>query len=130
MVAFYFAGFLGISLLYWAILAFLIALVSLFIRIPPFALPRNPSNWIFKKFILHYFHIAAWLIIAWVCYRLYYREGDISIWLYILIGIAAALMLTFITVWMIDRFQIRKMKEQNDKNKTTGTGDGHASEST
>lgn len=115
MGAFYLAGLLGISYLYWAILAFLIALVSLFIRVPPFALPRDPSNWIFKKFILHYFHSAAWLIIAWVCYRLYHREGDLSIGLYILVGIAVVLMLTFLTVWLIDRFQIRRMKGKHKK---------------
>lgn len=117
MGTYYITELFGISFLYWAILAFLIALVTLFIRIPPFALPRDPSNWIFKKFILQYFHSIAWLIIAWVCYRLYHREGDGTPWLYLLVGFAVALLLTFMVVLMFDRFQIRKMKEQNDKNK-------------
>lgn len=118
MGTYYIAALFGISFLYWAILAFLIAIVTLFIRIPPFALPRNPSNWIFKKFILKYFHSAGWLIIAWVCYRLYHREGYITPWLGILMSLSVVLLLTFLVVWMFDRFQIRKMKEQNDKNKT------------
>lgn len=108
----YQAGLFGISYLYWAILAFFIALVSFFIRIPPFALPQNPNNWILKKFILHYFHIIAWLIIAWVCYRVHRRNGDLTPWLTILIVLAVLLLLTFIVVWVIDRFRIRKMKEK------------------
>ncbi|HLU93867.1 MAG TPA: hypothetical protein VKZ54_07075 [Membranihabitans sp.] len=108
-------GFLGISYLYWAILTFLIALLSLFIRIPPFALPKNPSNWIVKKIILQYFHISAWLIISWVFYRLYKREGELTFWLGVLTGIAGVLLTTFLMVWMIDRYTIRKMKDINRK---------------
>lgn len=111
-----FIGLFGISYLYWAILAFLIALVTLFIRILPFALPRNPSNWIFKKFILHYFHSTAWLILAWVFYRLYRRNGDMTLWLSMLISLAVLLLLIFLAVWMTDRFQIRRMKEKNLEN--------------
>lgn len=110
-------GFFGISYLYWAILAFFIALVTLFIRIPPFALPRNPNNWIVKKIILYYFHSTAWLIIAWVCYRIYRRGGDFSVWLGLLSGLAILLLAIFLIVWLIDRLKIRKMKEENIVNK-------------
>lgn len=104
-------GLLGISFLYWTILSFLIALVTLFIRIPPFAMPRNPSNWILKKIILQYFHSLAWLILAWVFYRLFRHNGDLSMWLIILIVIAISLMVIFLLVWWQDRLRIRKMKE-------------------
>ncbi len=108
----YHIGLFGISYLYWAILAFFVALVSLFIRIPPFALPQNPSNWMLKKLILHYFHSTAWIIIAWVCFRLYRRDGEFTTWLSLLTILSILLLLTFMVVWMIDRFRIRKMKEK------------------
>lgn len=108
-------GLLGISYLYWAILAFFIALLTFFIHIPPLALPRNPSNWILKKYILQYFHSAAWLIMAWVFYRMHRRDGDLTFWLGFLTGIAIGLITTFLLVWIFDRNRIRKMKNINRK---------------
>lgn len=108
-----YSGFLGISYLYWAILAFLMAMISFFIKIPPFALPRDPSNWIFKKLVLFYFPGTAWLIISWICYRLYRRKGDASFGIYLLFGLAITLFLAFLIVWGTDRFKIKKMKYQN-----------------
>lgn len=107
-------GILGISYLYWAILAFLIALITLFIRIPPFALPRNPSNWILKKYVLQYFHSGAWLLISWVLYRIHQKDGEFTFWLAVLTTLACILLLTFLVVWVTDRYRIRKMK-QNEK---------------
>lgn len=106
-------GLLGISYLYWAILTFLIALITLFIHITPFALPRNPSNWILKKYILYYFQGAAWLIMTWVFYRLHVLGGELTFWLGMWMGIAGILFLTFLVVWILDRYKIRKLKDKN-----------------
>lgn len=113
----YFSGLFGISYLYWAILSFLIAMVTLFIRIHPLALPRNPSNWMLKKTVLNYFHSTAWLIIAYVCYRLYRKNGDLTIWVSIWLGIAIIMAIIYLIVWIVDRIRIRKMKVKNLKNK-------------
>lgn len=110
------SGFMGISYLYWAILAFLISMTSFFIKIPPFALPRDPSNWIFKKIILFYFPGAAWLIVSWMFYRLHRREGDATLWIYFLLAIAVLLLFTFLIVWGIDRIKIKRMKYKNVEN--------------
>lgn len=109
-------GILGISYLYWAILAFLIALVTLFIRIPPFAMPRNPSNWILKKYILQYFHSGAWLLISWVFYRIHQKDGEFTFWLGVLTTLACLLLITFLLVWGADRYRIRKMKQTEKSN--------------
>lgn len=111
-------GILGISYLYWAILTFFIALVTFFIRIPPFAMPRNPSNWILKKYILQYFHGVAWLLISWVLFRIYRKDGEFTWWLGILTGLALIMLITFFVVWAFDRYKIRQMKEQKRNSNT------------
>src|SRR5699024_11410384 len=113
MICLSFSGFMGISYLYWAILAFLISLTTFFIKIPPFALPRDPSNWIFKKIILSYFPGISWLIISWMFYRLYRREGDATFWIYCLLALAVILFSTFFVVWGTDRIKIKRLKYKN-----------------
>ncbi|SRR5690606_36952733 len=106
-------GILGISYLYWAILATFIALTTFFIKIPPFALPRNPSLWIVKKYILQYFHSGAWLLTAWVFYRVHRNDGEFTFWLGLWVVVACLLLITFLIVWGWDRYQIKKMKDSN-----------------
>lgn len=106
-------GFMGISYMYWAILAFLISIASFFIKIPPFALPNNISNWIFKKIILFYFPGIAWFIISWIFFRLHRRDGDMTFWIYCLLILAIILFVTFIVVWRIDRIKIKRLRYKN-----------------
>lgn len=106
-------GFMGISYMYWAILAFLISIASFFIKIPPFALPNNISNWIFKKIILFYFPGTAWFIISWIFFRLHRRDGDMTFWIYCLLILAIILFVTFIVVWRIDRIKIKRLRYKN-----------------
>lgn len=108
-----YGGLLGISYLYWAILAFVLALLSFFIKIPPFALPRDPSNWIFKKFILAYFSGAGWLIMSWLCIRMHRLEGEATFSIYFWLAVAIAFFFTFLIVWGMDRIKINRLRYRN-----------------
>ncbi len=107
-------AFLGISYLYWTILAVIVALIFYIVNVSPLAIPKNPNKWIIKKYIFHYAHCTAFLAIGWMFYKLW--KNNSSNWFTWFLGsIGIILFGVFIVTLILDRIHIKKLKESNSQ---------------
>ncbi|WP_236975191.1 hypothetical protein [Membranihabitans maritimus] len=103
--------FIGISYLYWTILAFLIAIIYYIVRLRPLTIPKNPKNWIVKKYIFDYSHSLAWLSISWMFFKMW-KNGNNGNWFTWGLGIIALLLfLVFSFGFIQDRMEMKRLRE-------------------
>lgn len=102
--------FLGVSYLYWTILAFIIAVILYIVKVSPLVIPKDPNRWILKKFIFYYAHSIACLFIGWMFFKMW-KNNSATWFSWVLGGVGILLICVYIVAFILDRIRIKKLKQ-------------------